>query len=72
MGEKADSVSSDEIKRDIDLERSRLGMNLQQLDDKLKATLDWRVQFRKQPMRILSLAFAGGLMLSILISGRHA
>jgi hypothetical protein len=60
-----------QIKQAIDLERAELGRNLERLQDKVKTTIDWREQFRRNTMTMLGIAFGGGLLLSALFGGRH-
>ena len=71
MGQKAGEMSSDEIKMNVDRERAYLGKNLQELDQKLSATLDWRAQVEKNLNTLLTLAFGAGLFLSMLTCRRH-
>jgi hypothetical protein len=70
MGEEPAEMSSEQIKREIDVERDELGRNIQQLERKMKDTVDWRSQFQKNPMVMIGLAFGGGILLSML-GGRH-
>jgi hypothetical protein len=58
---------SDEIKKQIDTKRSELSENLEQLEQRVKNTTDWRVQFDKRPMVMLGVAFGAGLLASALI-----
>jgi hypothetical protein len=64
-------VTSSRIKRNIDFERDDLARNVQQLEHRVKATMDWRTRFQKNPMTIIGLAFGGGLLLSGLIGGHR-
>jgi hypothetical protein len=45
----------DEIKREIEQARERIGANLNQLEYRVKEALDWRSQFDRRPW-----AFVGG------------
>jgi len=45
----------DDIKKDIEQARERLGANLNQLETRVKSTLDWRSHFDRNPW-----AFVGG------------
>ena len=67
MGKKPGEMKSDRIKRSIDLERSDLGRNIQQLERKAKSSMDWRTQFQQHPMTMIGLAFGGGVLLSALL-----
>ena len=69
MGEKPGEMRSDQIKRSIDVERSDLEGNIQQLEHKVKTAMDWRAQFQKNPMTMIGLAFGGGVLLSTAIGG---
>jgi hypothetical protein len=62
MGETAD-----QIKQQIDEQREQLGSNLQQLESKVKDTVDWRTQFEQRPMAGIGLAFGAGFLLSVLM-----
>ena len=71
MGEKPGEMRSDQIKRTIDWERNDLGRNIQQLEHKVKTTMDWRAQFQKNPMTMIGVAFGGGVLLSTVLGGHH-
>lgn len=62
MGETAD-----QIKQQIDEQREQLGSNLQQLETKVKETVDWKTQFESRPMAGIGLAFGAGFLLSVLM-----
>ena len=65
--------TSDQIERHIQETRSDLDDNLNELGDKVKNAVDWRAQFEERPGTMLSLAFAGGILLSALLSpGRRS
>lgn len=64
MGETAD-----QIRNEIDSQREQLGENLQQLEQKVKQTVDWRTQFEQKPLLGLGVAFGAGLLLSALAPG---
>jgi hypothetical protein len=59
--------TADQIKQEIDQQREMLGTNLQQLETKVKDTMDWRTQFEQRPMAGIGLAFGAGFLLSVLI-----
>lgn len=71
LGEMTPERVKDRIKRDIDIERSNLGRNIQQLEDKMRSSVDWRVQFQKKPAAMLGLAFGGGFLFSTLFGRRR-
>ena len=62
MGEK-----SDQIERHIQEQRSELGDNISELEQKVKSAVDWRAQFDERPGVMIGLAFAGGVLLSALL-----
>jgi len=59
--------TADQIKQEIDQQREMLGSNLQQLQTKVKETVDWRTQFEQRPMAGVGLAFGAGFLLSVLM-----
>ncbi|MGB2889604.1 MAG: hypothetical protein WBC04_18060 [Candidatus Acidiferrales bacterium] len=65
MGEKAD-----QIERHIRDQRNELGEHINELQEKVKRAVDWRVQFEERPMTMIGIAFGGGVLLSALIGGR--
>ena len=65
--------TSDQIERHIQETRNDLDDNLNELGDKVKNAVDWRAQFEERPGTMLGLAFAGGILLSALLSpGRRS
>jgi len=60
--------TSDQIERHIQETRNDLDDNLNELGDRVKKAVDWRAQFEERPGTMLSLAFAGGILLSVLLS----
>ena len=65
--------TSDQIERHIQETRNDLDDNLNALGDKVKKAVDWRAQFEERPGTMLGLAFAGGIILSaVLSSGRRS
>lgn len=61
--------TSDQIRDEIDSKRQELGENLQQLEEKVKSTVDWRTQFDDHPVVGVGAAFAAGFLLSALMPG---
>ena len=59
--------TADELRNQIEHQRQELGENLQQLEEKVKSTVDWRTQFEQKPWAGVGVAFAGGFLLSILM-----
>jgi len=65
--------TSEQIERHILETRNDLGDNFNELGDKVKKAVDWRAQFEERPGTMLGLAFAGGVVLSALLSsGRRS
>ena len=65
MGEK-----TDQIERHIEEQRAELGDNINELQQKVKDTFDWRAQFEEHPMVMVGIAVGSGLLLSALVGGR--
>ena len=59
----------DQIKNEVEAARGRLAQDLNLLEYRVKADLDWRAQFNRRPWLFLGAAFAGSLVLSLLIFG---
>jgi ElaB/YqjD/DUF883 family membrane-anchored ribosome-binding protein len=53
----------DEIKREIELTRERISSNLNQLETRVRTTLDWRTQFDKRPWAFVGGAFGVGFLI---------
>lgn len=66
MGEK-----SDQIERQIAVERGQLGENLSELQSRVQEATDWRLQFQKRPMLMMGVAVGGGLLLAS-VTGRRS
>jgi hypothetical protein len=60
--------TSHQIERHIQQTRNDLDDNLNELGLKVKKTIDWRAQCEERPGTMLGLAFAGGVILSALLS----
>lgn len=65
MGEK-----SNQIERQIEVERGQLGEHLNELQSKVQEVTDWRAQFQKRPMLMMGVAVGGGLLLASLAGRR--
>lgn len=65
MGEAADQIMSQ-----IEVERGRLGADLNELEGKVKRgiSIDWRRQFDEKPLLMLGLAVGGGILLASLMN----
>jgi hypothetical protein len=53
-----------QIESYIDDKREDLGSNLKELEYKVRSATDWKQQFRKNPITMLGVAFAGGILLA--------
>lgn len=63
MGETAS-----QIEVQIEETRQALGSNFKELEHKVKSAADWRLQFRKNPMAMVGVAFGGGIFLAAILS----
>ena len=61
----------DQIERHIYEQRSELGDNIHELQQKVKTAVDWRAQFDQRPWVAMGVAFGGGLLLSLLFGGKR-
>lgn len=64
--------TSNDIMQHIESERTRLGQNLNDLEDRVKTATDWRHQFEQHPAILLGVAFGGGLLLSLTLFGGNS
>ncbi len=53
----------DDIKREIERARGRLGADLNQLEYRVRSALDWRSQFDRNPWAFVGGAFGAALLL---------
>jgi ElaB/YqjD/DUF883 family membrane-anchored ribosome-binding protein len=60
----------DEIRREIEHARNRLGQDLNELEYRVRKEADWRVHFRRHPWAFMGAAFAGALALGLLVTPR--
>lgn len=58
---------SDQIVEHIEHQRQNLGRNLDELQNRIKQTADWRSQFDRHPMALMGVAMGGGLLLGALV-----
>ncbi len=65
MGETADQIEAH-----IEDTRDDLGANLRELEHRVKSATDWREQFRSNPLRMVGVAFGGGILLASVL-GRN-
>ena len=61
---------SDEIVGHIEEQRGELAQNVDELQRKVKSAVDWKTQVQARPLPMLGIAFAGGLLLSLMTGGR--
>jgi hypothetical protein len=64
--------TTDEIVSDIDQTRGDLKSNLEELENRLKAVTDWRVQVDRHPGAMVAVALVGGALLSLLTGKRRS
>ena len=62
--------TSEQIERHIEQKQSELGSDLNELEQRVKRAFNWRAQVDEHPMACLAVAFAGGMVLSVALSGR--
>jgi len=62
--------ASDQITTRIDQTREDLRLNLEELENRVKAVTDLRGQIRKHPAALVIAVVAGGLLLSALLGKR--
>ena len=56
--------TTDEIEQQIHEERRDLGEKLEELQNKVRDSIDWRVQVQERPLTMVALAFGAGILLS--------
>jgi hypothetical protein len=71
-GERRMGKTSDEIVNDIDQTRGDLKSNLEELESRLKAVTDWRVQVGRHPAAMVAAALVGGALLSLMTGKRRS
>jgi len=59
----------DQIMNHIESQRNQLGRNLNELEDRVRRTTDWRAQFDRNPMLMMGVALGGGLLLGTMVGG---
>jgi hypothetical protein len=64
--------ATDRIEQHLDDERRALRSNLEELEDRVRSTLDWRRQFRGNTAAFLGLAVGGGLLIGLMTARRRA
>ena len=61
-----------QIEQHINEQRDELGHNITELEDKVKATFDWRRQTRARPYTALGIAFGVGAALAVALPSRRS
>ena len=60
---------SDQIVDHIHDQRNQLGRNLDELENRVSSSMDWRMQFDRHPAAMMGAALGGGLLLGALLRG---
>jgi hypothetical protein len=58
-----------QIEAHIENTRADLGSNLQELEQKVRSITDWKQHFQTNPMTMVGIAFAGGILLATTLGG---
>jgi len=61
--------TTDQIEAHIHNQREELGSNFHDLEHEVKAMTDWKRHFQNNPMKMLGVAFGGGILLASMIGG---
>ena len=61
--------NTNEIEHEIDAERTELGRNLEELEQKARDLADWRTHYRNHPAVFLGAAVSAGVLLGALSGG---
>src|ERR1035437_2069299 len=64
--------ATSQIEAHIEDTRADLGSNLHELEQKVRSVTDWKQHFQTNPMTLLGVAFAGGILLATMLSGRKS
>ncbi|HYI93440.1 MAG TPA: hypothetical protein VEX68_07845 [Bryobacteraceae bacterium] len=54
----------------IEEQRDELGRHINELESRVKKSVDWRAQFDRNPMLMMGVAMGGGLLLGAIVNGR--
>lgn len=63
--------TSDQIQQHIQQTRLELNENINELQQKVKSTMDWRTQFEEHPLALMGLALGAGVVLSVLLPSHN-
>ena len=75
MGEASDALGASSpasIERHIRETRGELERNVEELESRVKRAADWRRQVSNRPLSAVGVAFAGGLLASLLVGSRQS
>ena len=61
----------EQIEREIAESRQQLHENFQELEENVKAAMNWKTQFTRRPGTMLALAVGGGILASAILPSRH-
>lgn len=64
--------TTDSIEKHVEDEREALRSNLEELQDRVRSTLDWRRQFRSSTGAFLGFALGGGVLIGLATARRKA
>lgn len=65
MAETTDRITTDQIRQHIEARRGRIAQDIDELEYRVKRTVDWRAQFREHTAVIMAAAFAAGVLLGL-------
>jgi len=60
----------DDIKREIEEARHRLGADLNQLESRVRGAVDWRARFNENPWAWVGGAFGAALLIGFMTADR--
>jgi len=61
--------TADDLKRQVEEARARLGQDLNELEYRVRTELDWRVQFNRYPWVFVGAAFFFAMLTGFAIKG---
>ncbi len=61
--------TTSKIEAEIEDARESLGSNLRELEEKIRSATDWKQQFEQHPMKLMGVAFGGGMLLGAMWGG---
>jgi hypothetical protein len=62
---------TDRVKQHLDQERQALRSNLAELEHRVRSSVDWRIQFRRNTAAFLGFACATGLLIGMMTARRR-